>query len=217
MTMLRRYLTGCFLTALGLALVSCATAYYRTMETFGVHKRDILVDRIEEARDSQEEAGEQFRTALDRFREVVHFEGGELAVMYDRLKEEYERSESKAQEVSSRIAAVERVAEDLFEEWEKELDQYSSDRLRQSSERTLRATREKYAALIETMRRAEAKMPPVLVTLKDQVLFLKHNLNARAIASLEGTAVELQAEVEALLKDLETSIAEANAFIEEMI
>jgi chromosome segregation ATPase len=198
-------------------LLSCATAYYKTMEAFGVHKRDILVERVEEARDSQEEAGEQFRTALERFRDVVDFEGGELEARYEQLNSEYERSDAKAQEVSQRIASVEKVAEDLFDEWEGELDQYSDDRLRRSSERTLRQTRGKYSDLIAAMRRAESKMPPVLSRLKDQVLFLKHNLNARAIASLEGTAADLQGEVEALLRELEKSIAEANAFIEDLL
>lgn len=203
-------------TLLTIFLISCTKAYYRTMETFGVHKRDILVDRVVDARDSQEEAGEQFRTALERFSELVHFEGGDLAEMYERLKKEYERSEAKAQDVRDRINAVQKVAEDLFDEWENELDQYSSETLRRSSEESLEQTRAKYNELIRTMRRAESKMPPVLRTLGDQVLYLKHKLNARAIASLEGEAADLQGEINTLLAELERSIAEANTFIEEM-
>ena len=206
-----------FTAGLALLLLSCATTYYETMEAFGVHKRDILVDRVEDARDSQEEAGEQFRTALERFREVVDFEGGELERMYNRLEAEYERSEAQAEEVSQRISSVEKVAEDLFEEWERELKEYSDKRLRRSSEEALWETREKYSELIDTMKRAETKMFPVLARLKDQVLFLKHNLNARAVGSLQGVAVELQGDVEDLIKELEKSIAEANEFIEEML
>jgi len=187
------------------------------MESFGIYKRDILVDRVEEARDSQEEAGEQFRTALESFREVVDFEGGELERKYDQLKAEYDRSEARAQEVSDRIDSVERVAEDLFDEWESELDQYSDPNLRRSSEKALRDTKRKYADLIDTMKRAEAKMPPVLARLNDQVLFLKHNLNARAIGSLQGVAVDLQSDVDDLLEELEKSISEANQFIEELL
>jgi len=198
-------------------LLSCATTYYKTMETFGVHKRDILVDRVEEARDSQEEAGEQFRSALDSFREVIDFDGGDLEREYDRLKTDYDRSEARAEEVSDRIAGVESVADDLFAEWEAELKEYSDASLRRSSERTLWQTRDKYADLIHAMKRAEAKMPPVLARLNDQVLFLKHNLNARAIGSLEGVSVELQGDVEDLLKELERSISEANEFIEGLL
>ena len=206
-----------FAAGLAFLLLSCATAQYKALETFGIHKRDILVDRVEEARDSQEEAGEQFQSALESFREVVDFEGGELERIYDRLEAEYDRSEAQADEVSRRIASVEEVAEDLFDEWAAELNEYSDDRLRRSSQSALRETRYKYSDLIETMKRAEKKMFPVLARLKDQVLFLKHNLNARAIGSLRGVAVELQGDVDDLIKELEKSIAEANEFIEGML
>jgi chromosome segregation ATPase len=204
------------LTGLAFLSLSCATTYYKTMESFGIYKRDILVDRVEEARDSQEDAGEQFRTALESFRDVVDFEGGDLEDKYEQLKAEYDRSQARAQEVGDRIDSVEKVAEDLFDEWESELDQYSDQNLRRSSERALRDTKRKYDDLIDAMKRAEAKMPPVLARLNDQVLFLKHNLNARAIGSLQGVAVDLQSDVDDLLEELERSISEANEFIAEL-
>lgn len=199
---------------LGGMLLSCSSAYYRTMEAFGVHKRDLLVKRVEQARDSQEEAGEQFQSALEKFSELMDFEGGELQEKYEQLNDEYEDSRARADDVSVRIDSMQQVAEDLFAEWEDELDEYTSDKLRRSSERTLRKTRRKYEDLIDAMRKAESKMPPVLARLKDQVLFLKHNLNARAIASLEGTAEDLRAEIDQLIEELENAIAEANEFIE---
>lgn len=214
-----RHLKGLrFVAVVGLAVLlsSCATTYYKTMETFGIQKRDILVDRVEEARDSQEEAGEQFQSALESFREVADFDGGELERKYDKLSAEYERSEAKADEVSKRIASVEKVAEDLFDEWEAELKEYSDARLRRSSEDMLDETRDRYSDLIDAMKRAEAKMPPVLAKLNDQVLFLKHNLNAQAIGSLQGVVERLEVDVDDLLKELERSIAEANEFIEQM-
>ena len=36
----------------------CSSTYYGAMEKVGIHKRDILVDRVEDARDSQEDAQE---------------------------------------------------------------------------------------------------------------------------------------------------------------
>jgi hypothetical protein len=206
-----------FTAGLAFMMLSCATTYYRAMESFGVHKRDILVDRVEDARDSQEEAGEQFRTALEKFRDVVDFEGGKLESRYNRLQAEYDRSEAKALEVRRRIDSVEKVAEDLFDEWKNELKEYTDDGLRRSSESKLRQTRRNCSELIDAMRRAEAKMPPVLARLKDQVLFLKHNLNAQAIGSLKGVSTELQGDVDDLLRELERSISEANKFIEELI
>lgn len=199
-----------------LALAGCQTTYYKTMEAFGVHKRDLMVSRVEAARDDQEEAKEQFRDALEAFSAVVDVEGGDLERMYTKLRDEYEASKEQAEDVHERIAAVQDVAEDLFDEWEDELDLYQSKELRRSSERTMKRTRRRYEEMLAAMQRAEAKMVPVLERFQDQVLFLKHNLNARAIASLENTVVSLEAEVEALVRDLERSIAEANEFIDAM-
>ena len=56
-------------------------------------------------------------------------------------------------------------------------------------------------------------MAPVLSRLKDQVLFLKHNLNARAIAGLKTEADKIQSDIESLVKDMNTSIAHADAFM----
>ena len=198
----------------GAALVGCQTTYYKTMEAFGVHKREVLVSRVEAARDDQEEAKEQFRDALEAFSAVVAFDGGNLERVYNDLNGEYEASEKKADAVRKRIEAVEDVADALFKEWEQELDLYGNQELRTSSEATLRRTRRRYADMIGAMRRAEAKMEPVLVHFRDQVLFLKHNLNARAIASLEDTVVSLESDVATLIRELEASIAEANAFID---
>ena len=197
-------------------LAGCESAYYKTMETMGYHKRDIMVDRVSEARDAQEEAKEQFESALEKFNSVLGFKGGSLQEKYDQLKDEYEKSDAKAAAVRNRIAAVEDVAEDLFAEWQQELDQYTSSSLRQSSARKLRETRKKYAQLIGAMKRAERKIDPVLSAFKDQVLYLKHNLNAQAIASLQSELTSIETNVAELINEMEASINEANAFISSM-
>jgi len=197
-------------------LPGCESAYYKTMETMGYHKRDIMVDRVSEARDAQEEAKEQFESALEKFNSVLGVKGGSLQEKYDQLKDEYEKSDAKAAAVRSRIAAVEDVAGDLFAEWQEELSQYTSSSLRQSSARKLRETQKKYAQLIEAMKRAERKIDPVLSAFKDQVLYLKHNLNAQAIASLQSELTSIETNVAKLIKEMETSIKEANAFINSM-
>lgn len=204
------------LMAIFVTLPSCGKVYYSTWEALGVHKRDIMVDRVQDARDDQEEAKEQFASALEKFSAMFEFEGGELEDKYKALKAELDASESKASAVTGRIDSVESVSEALFSEWETELDQYTNADLRSASEKQLRQTRTKYDQMIAAMRKAESKMQPVLSAFRDQVLFLKHNLNARAIASIEGTAGELETDVAKLIAEMEVSIKEADAFIESM-
>jgi hypothetical protein len=194
----------------------CQKAYYSTWEKLGWEKRDILVDRVDDAKDSQEAAKEQFKTTLQRFQELTAFQGGELESRYKKLSSEYERAKARADEVSERIVAVDSVAQDMFKEWQDELSQYQNADMRRSSEKQLRATKDRYGELISAMRQAESKMPPVLSAFHDQVLFLKHNLNAQAIASLQGTVGEINDDVAVLIKEMEASIAEANKFMSEV-
>jgi hypothetical protein len=51
--------------------------------------------------------------------------------------------------------------------------------------------------------------------IRDQVLFLKHNLNAKDIVSLRGELVQVESDTDKLIKELEASIAEADRFIQE--
>ncbi len=196
--------------------VGCSRVYYDTMEKFGVEKRDILVDRVQDARDEQEDAKEQFKSALDRFTEVINFDGGDLESKYRKLDSEYQRSKSDAQTVRDRIDSVEDVAAALFREWEDELSEYSNASLRRSSEQKLQSTRIQYDRLIAAMHKAESRMDPVLEAFQDQVLFLKHNLNAKAIASLEDELVSVETDVSRLIREMEASIAEADKFISSM-
>ncbi|KPK39774.1 MAG: DNA repair protein [Gammaproteobacteria bacterium SG8_47] len=199
-----------------LSLLGCQSMYYGTMEKFGIEKRDILVDRVDEAREAQQDAKQQFESALDQFLAVTNYQGGELEDQYRKLKGEYEDSLDRAEAVRERIGAVEDVAEDLFAEWKAELTQYQSADLRRSSERQLNATRSSYNQLIRAMKRAESKLDPVLGAFNDRVLYLKHNLNAQAIAALKSDRAAIESNINALIRDMNKSIAEADRFISAM-
>ena len=194
-------------------LLGCASAYYDALESIGVHKRDIFVDRIEESLEVQKEGQAQFESALEQFKATVDFDGGGLEKAYNLFNDEYEESEEAANAISEHISAVESVADALFEEWSDELDLYTSPSLRRASERQYKSTQKKYQRLLASMRRVEETMQPVLATMRDNVLFLKHNLNARAIDTLKGELGSINRDMSKLVKNVQRSIAEAEAFI----
>lgn len=211
-----RWAVTIFVCAASLAGAACESWYYGTMKKFGVEKRDLLVRRVNDARKSQEEARDEFKTALERFKSVIEVEGGPLEDQYNELNKELERSEDRAKQVRDRIGSVKNVADDLFREWEKELKQYSDRSLRAASEKELRETRKRCDTVIDAMERAQGKIEPVLAPLRDRVLFLKHNLNAQAIGAIDAELLKVRTNVDALVADLEKSIAEAEAFINSM-
>lgn len=202
-----------FVSLLVVAAAGCQSAYYGAMERVGVHKRDIMVDRVESAQEAQTDAKEQFESALAQFRSIIQIKDQDLATRYDRLNDEYEDSKTAAKAVTVRIDAVEDVSEALFDEWEDEIELYSSASLKRQSAAKLIQTRRQYQGLIKAMRSAEARMEPVLRAFQDQVLFLKHNLNARAIDSLQGELGSIETDVAQLIREMERSIAESDAFI----
>ncbi|MGE5236891.1 MAG: DUF2959 domain-containing protein [Acidobacteriota bacterium] len=211
---MRRYRGSAYCLAVtALLLVGCSSAYYAALEKVGIEKREILVDRVEAARDAQQKAQTQFRDALEQFKALVGYDGGRLEAMYESLRDTSEASTARAREVRDRIGAVKDVAEALFREWEGELQQYSDVSLRRRSQRQLNETRVRYHRLVAAMDRAASRMDPVLAVLHDQVLFLKHNLNASALGSLEGTSISLQKDVDTLIEEMQVAIAEANRFI----
>ena len=205
------------LIILAVLLVSaCSTVKYNTLEKFGIHKRDLLVDNVEDTRDAQKDAQKQFTSALQRFGEVVRIEETDLKKAYDALNDEYEDSVDAADEVSENIRDVETVADDLFKEWSDEIKQYTDPNLKQASQQQLKLTRDRYTGVYAAMIESEKSMKPVLATLKDNVLFLKHNLNAQAIGSLKRTFNDLQGNIDQLIQQMNRSIERSNQFISEM-
>ncbi len=199
-----------------LTLAGCQSAYYSAMEKVGVHKRDILIDRVEETKDSQQESQEEFKSALERLTTLIDFNGGELQDTYNQLNDDYESSLKAANEVSTNINKVEDVAEALFDEWSDELEQYKSASLKRESSKKLTATKRQFDQLLRSMRSAESKMEPVLTSLHDNVLYLKHNLNAQAVSAIKGEFTNLKRDIQLLMNDMNKSIADSNKFIEQM-
>ncbi|BCX81881.1 hypothetical protein MIT9_P1463 [Methylomarinovum caldicuralii] len=189
-------------------------AYYRMAEsTTGSHKRDFLVARVEDARTGLEETKEQLQTTLERFSALIAYDGGSLASYYRALKREFDHSEQKAEEVRNHIDTIESLAESLFSEWEDELALYTNRSLRSKSRQKLRLTQRHYKQLIGAMRKAESRIDPVLNAFRDQVLFLKHNLNARAIAALQHELNHVSVDIAAMIQVMEQSIQQADRFI----
>lgn len=195
-------------------LTGCQSAYYSAMEKVGVHKRDIMLDRVENAQTAQQDAQQQFTSALAQLSQLINYDGGDLAAQYELVNDQYEASQSSAQEVGSRIEAIESVADALFDEWNDEIAQYSSHNLKQQSQQKLKKTQRNYQSLIKSMHRAKDRMTPVLSALKDNSLYLKHNLNAQAIGALQGEYKTIKRDVESLVAEMNKAIAQSQQFID---
>lgn len=220
---MRKIPTALFALSLLLTLPACQSAQkavrdvgYSAYELVGLEKRDLLKKRINEASEEQKEAGEEFKDALEKLRTLYGMQGGNLEKAYRKVNSAYEESEKQVREVQASRQKMETVANDLFAEWEKEIGQIQSNDYKSKSRAKLKETRDRFRELNRKLEASEKRMPPVLAKLKDQVLFLKHNLNAQSVASLKNEGARIEGDIETLLKDMNHSIREAEAFIKTM-
>lgn len=191
-------------------------AIYSAYETVGIEKRNILKRRVDKARDEQKDASDSFQDALETFKKVYVFEGGKLEKNYSKAKDAYDRSAKDADNVHSSIDEMETVAGDLFKEWEQEARKIETASMRSKSLDLRTQTMRKYSSMLAALKKSESRMDPILHKLNDQVLFLKHNLNAKAVASLQGESQNIERDLVRLIADMKASIAEAEGFVKEL-
>lgn len=189
---------------------------YSALETVGIEKRDIFKTNVGNVKEEQEETGEAFKDALTRLKELYKVDGGELEKHHSRLLSAYDNAKEEAAEVSESITKLDTVAQDLFAEWEGELKEIETLDLRSRSQKQLSETRTKYQSLHAQLKRSEKKMAPVLTRFKDQVLFLKHNLNARAVGGLKNESTRIQTDIDRLIKEMNQSSKEADELIKSL-
>ena len=201
------------LLLLAMCCAGCRNLYYSAWEKLGKEKRDLLQSKVQQVRDDQGAAAQQLKDALTRLQELYGAQGTDLEKTYKKLQSDYESSVSKAATVRSRIRQMDQIAHDLFAEWQKEADSIGTASLRQSSLDKLEQTRTRYAALYTTTTRAEQNIEPVLSKFHDYVLYLKHNLNAQAMGTIQTEARSIQGDINKLIADMHASIQEADTFI----
>jgi hypothetical protein len=188
--------------------------YYQGRESLlGHHKRDIVVVQVDEACESLKECRDQFVDALEKFKSIVKIQDSPLEQRYQLLKRRYDLCRGMADQFSQRIRSIEQVSEALFDEWEAELELYSNRALRSRSQQQLKKSRQHYQRLLKALQTAEGRMFPVLAAFEDQVLFLKHNLNAHAIAALRQEFVDIGVDISRLIDVMEKTIREASDFV----
>jgi hypothetical protein len=201
------------LIVFALLLSGCQSTYYKAMSTLGKEKRDILVQRIKDAKKDQDQTKQQLQTTMESFQALTGFQGGSLEKSYKRLNSDYEGAASQAGKLHDKIQSIDQVSNDLFKEWQGEINAMDNGKLKSQDTVMLRNAKTRQTTYMRAMRRTEDQIEPVLKAFHDQVLFLKHNLNARAIGSLKNTSAGLQSDVAGLVQSIDASSQEADKLI----
>src|SRR6202020_961282 len=130
------------------------------MKALGQEQRDILVSRVKDSKKDQQQAKEQIKTTMESFQALTGFQGGALEKNYKKLNSEYEKAADSAQKLHNRIDSIDQVSNDLFKEWQKEIDGMENKKLKAQSAGMLKQSRLNEAGYIKSMRQTGGGMTP---------------------------------------------------------
>lgn len=199
-----------------IVLSSCSTIYYNFWETLGREKRDLLKSEMLSADSSHTEVKEELEDSLHRIRSEYDFKEGSLEKTYDSLSADYEDISSRSNELSDNIDKSEDIANDLFSEWRKEALSLNKRKYRKDSLTKLKKTKISFNDTLSSMRHVEKNMRKILKQYKDQVTYIKHNLNAKVIGSLQLEMKSISSEMEKLIVQIDRSKSKAKKFISKL-
>lgn len=194
----------------------CATVYYDVWEALGQEKRDLLRSNILKTKKDHHKVEDQFEDTLAKVRATYKLKNPKLESLYDTFKEDYQLSKSKAEQLSRRIETVNNIAQDLFSEWKTESSKIKNDTYRKDSVKKRQLSMVRFGAMMKSMREVEKSLGPVLTKLNDQVLYLKHNLNASSIGAFKGELNSVETEIKNLIAEIQQSNKQADKFIAQL-
>ncbi|MEO8601876.1 MAG: DUF2959 family protein [bacterium] len=204
------------LTTGWLGLAGCSTVYYAAMEQLGWEPRDVLVSRVETARDALAEAKTRFLDALGAARAVQQATGRDAAAAQKQLRDAYAYANARAQTVRRRLAAVQSAAGELFTEWRDDVATTKDAAARARTQQLHDSAEARYQHLLTSMQSAADAMPPVLDALRDQVALHTATGSAPAANVAADGLAALERAVARSVDDFEQAIAEADVFIKQL-
>ena len=192
-------------------MTGCGGAY----KASGQYKRDLLLNRVEKARQCHERAKNQFEVVLANYADIIDANAGDIRNEYNKLNRECKRARKISKDIYRKVKDVEDIGKPLFRNWEDELGEYNNEAIRRSSEEQLDITRRNYLKLVHSIKSTEGKTAVVLASVNDQVLFLSHNLNTKALTAFKKEVASLKLQVNGLVKHMQNAINEAEDFVDE--
>ena len=201
--------------SLTLILGSCQGSGYTSFLKFGHEDSKLaLLDATQENLDNQLEAHEHFISALNLFNRLTRFDSEDLEGLYEDFADEVDDCEGEVKDWQSRALDLRMRGNSLFAEWSAQLESFSRADLREKSASMLEDARARHAKLIVSMEATYSRMEPVMMSLKDYVLFFQHNLNPRAINTLSDTYDGFVDEVLELTSEMEETRGETESYLE---
>jgi hypothetical protein len=179
----------------------------------GVKQTEKLLKQAGETVKAVSEGRAQVQKTLDTYNSLVQGKAEDPKKAYKNLQKEMERCDDRVADVQRKRDEMQVEADKYFGDWNSSLAGISDPGLRKQSEDRLSKARAQYDGILEATEAAGADFKPFMTSLKDQVVYLGHDLNPAALKSLAGTASKLNGDATALFGKIDGAVSKANSYI----
>ena len=219
-THLPLFLAPILLNVAGLS--SCrSSGYSSSLNLSGSENREQLAQSVRRTVESQIETKNEFVDAFHRLEALgtplPPEAETDVEELYVALQDQVDRCVRSFNETKREIETLEREGAELFQGWNAELEQFTSQGLRARSEARMNDARRRLEALLGRLWNGQDQMEGLLLSFHDYVLFFNHNLSAPSLATLEGENEALEEAVQSLETLLDGTLQDGQSFVDYLV
>ena len=205
------------LSLLVLPFTACqSSGYMSSVALTGAESRQHVVEAITEGVSEQQVAEDEFESAGRMLASIQTASEAEASKLYSEYLDQIDRCARHVERFNEQISVLQAGAENLFVDWEAELEQFTSEAIREQSSRRLDAARSGFALLHEELMGVHGQMAASLSTHKDYALYFNHNLAGSSRELLGEENSRFMATMAAMNEDCKVVESDARTFNERL-
>lgn len=174
---------------------------------------DKLIKRAGDTITAIRAARMQIGATVRDYNQILAGEAEDNRAAYKKLQKSLKKSEKSAAAVGAQAEKMDSAASEYFASWEASLSEFTSDEMRARSEERMKETRQRYDGILQAGREAGEAFRPFVTLLKDQIVFLGHDLNPAAIEDLQDDAERLNSQAKEVFSKIDETKRTAMRYI----
>lgn len=179
-------------------------------------RTDKLIEGAENLIKEAVKARNEIEKTLTSYNALFAGDVQDVRKAYKDVEKGLESTEKQRDEVKKRVDSMKVEADAYFASWNESLQQIGSDNLRKRSEDRMNETKSHFNGVLAAVADARGAYEPFAANLKDQWVYLGHDLNADGIASLKPDADELNSKARNLFKSIDDGMKKADEYVESL-
>lgn len=178
---------------------------------------DAMVSWIERVHVEAERSQLSIAESFERLNVIAagRFDKEPAAQAYARFVQATDEATQQAKRFRECVGPMVEAAQPVFQQWQKDLQTITNEKLRQRGEMRFAVAKQRYDAITKVAVPAQQQLDGYVKELRDHAAFLAHDLNASAIQDIQDGVKVLAKTALGLDRDLKSCMAAARAYVDE--